>query len=109
MFTKIIDIESLSDTSMIYDPTWSQQLLKLQNENINMQADIQSVEIGQAHTIVATSAGKLYSYGWNDKFQLGRETNPRELSSACNQINFPGENFRPKSVYHSSNAFINKI
>lgn len=88
----------MSDTSLLYDPMWSLQVLQLQNDCNAAGTDIQVVEVGQAHTTVVPSTGKLYSFGWNDYFQLGRPTQPDEHISSCSQISLPVENFRPKAV-----------
>jgi len=98
IFTKILDVDVLTDTSLIYDPMWSLQVLHLQNECNPSGSDLQVIEVGQAHTTVVPSSGKMYSFGWNDFFQLGRPTHPEEHISPYAQINLPIDNFRPKTI-----------
>ena len=43
-------------------------------------ASIQLVELGETFTICATDNGKLFTWGSNDFFQLGRNTNENEES-----------------------------
>ena len=103
LFTKVLDVDILTDTSLMYDPMWSIQILKLQNECNHTDTDLQLIEVGQAHTTVVPSNGKLYSFGWNDCFQLGRPTQVGDTVSSCAQISLPIENFRPKSVHTTIN------
>jgi len=97
VFTKLLDVDVLTDTSFIYDPMWSLQVLHLQNE-CGPSGDLQVIEVGQAHTTIVPSSGKIFTFGWNDFFQLGRPTPPEEHISPYAQINLPIDNFRPKSV-----------
>ena len=77
---------------------WSLQVLQLQKDCENVDAEIQLVEVGQAHTTVVASTSKIYTFGWNDHYQLGRMTPADEEISASGQVNFAVDNFRPKTV-----------
>src|SRR4051812_9045174 len=72
LFIKVIDVEPLTDISDVYDPIWSIQTLQLQNDCMSADADLQILEVGQAHSIAISNANKVYSAGWNDCYQLGR-------------------------------------
>ena len=98
LFTRVIDLESLSDLSEIYGESWSIHALKLQNECMRADTELQIMEVGQAHSILVSDAQKVYSYGWNDCNQLGRTTNTSDLRFTYGQIPIPFEQFKPKSV-----------
>lgn len=107
MFSKVLDVDTLTDPSLLYDPMWSAQILQLQNDCMASDADIQLIEVGQAHTTIASNTGRMYSFGWNDCYQLGRPSRTDSHVSPSSQIVFPIDNFRPKSVNISRKLVLN--
>lgn len=98
LITRIIDIDVLSETSIIYDPLWSEQFLYVQGQGAPKDIDISTIEIGQAHTILSLNNGKVYSFGWNDKFQLGHHTKNNKHIHTCTPLSIADGNARLKSV-----------
>ena len=52
-----------------------------------MDASIQIIEVGETFTMMATDSGKIYSFGMNDFYQLGRATTVDEHTSSVCTIN----------------------
>jgi len=98
LFVKILDIELLTDISEVYKTLWSVQALQLQNELSISESDLQIFEIGQAHSLAVSNSNKVYSFGWNDCHQLGRQTPITENANGYAPITFPGEGVKAKSV-----------
>ena len=60
--------------------------------------DIQLLEVGESHTVAVSNLPKVYSWGWNDTFQLGRSKSHRQTIYHCQPLSFPDSNFRPKQL-----------
>ena len=71
LFSRVIDLDLLTDLSLIYDPLWSQQLESLTHECSLAEENLLSLEVSGTHTCAITSRGRLFAWGWNDKHQLG--------------------------------------
>jgi len=69
LFSHVVDLHFVSDTSEIYETPWALHWKKLSQESLISENAIQSVSLGSTHTIVTSSKGKLYSWGWNDRGQ----------------------------------------
>ena len=98
LFMKVIDLDVVADTSDIYDPSWSVQLLELQNAvNENTDVELQMIDVGEAHTLAISNNPKVYGWGWNDHFQLVTLSQPGGgLALSPEEIKFPVADFRPK-------------
>ena len=98
LFMKVIDLDAVADTSDIYDPSWSVQLLELQNAvNENTDVELQMIDVGEAHTLAISNNPKVYGWGWNDHFQLVTLSQPGGgLALSPEEIKFPVADFRPK-------------
>lgn len=87
LFTRILDLDTQSDLTEFYDPLWSVQALEIQNQfNKNAEYDVQIYEIGAYHTLAMTNHPKLYSWGINDRFQLGRPLNPKQFKYTAEEV-----------------------
>lgn len=62
------------------------------------EIDLQLLEVGESHTIAVSNQPRVYSWGWNDHFQLGRNKTHRQTIYHCQPLSFPTTNFRPKQV-----------
>ena len=62
------------------------------------ETDIQLIEVGSAHTIAISNQPKVYSWGWNDQFQLGRNKLHRQTVYHSYPLAFSASNFRPKQA-----------
>ena len=87
LFARVLDFEPISNLDDVYNNSWSLQTLQIQKECMRSGSEFQVMEVGQAHTI-SVSNNKVYSYGWNDSYQLGRFEASNQLSSSYNQIDF---------------------
>lgn len=73
-------------------------MLTLQHKCVEAESDLQIFEVGSAHTLTANDCNRVFSFGWNDCFQLGRDYQNGQFIFPVAQINFPSEQFRPKTV-----------
>lgn len=62
----------------MYKPLWSQLYNTCKLDALKYDASVQLIEMGETFTICACDNGKLFSWGCNDFFQLGRNTNEIE-------------------------------
>ncbi|OII74997.1 myosin [Cryptosporidium ubiquitum] len=72
---QIIQVVVEVDTTREYPAGWIESVTGL----LRSGNSIQDVGIGGFHTVVLTCEGKLYSFGMNDKSQLGLGKSPSEL------------------------------
>jgi alpha-tubulin suppressor-like RCC1 family protein len=63
----------------IYESPWAQKFSKIFTESQNQENEIQYVQVGSTHTL-AENQTRLYSWGWNDRGQLGRDTFSESMS-----------------------------
>lgn len=88
------------DTSEIYDEFWSFTALRLQKDLTTINSDMIMAGVGESHTVIASDTNKLYSWGFNGMFQLGRRTS-MVSSSEPNEINL--ENLKPRTLVVGDN------
>ena len=84
LFSRVVDLDLLTDLSLIYDPLWSQQLETLAHECALAEEQVLAVQVGGCHSCALTSRGRLFAWGWSDKRQLGTAksgTRPRLVES----------------------------
>lgn len=97
MFARVLDVELLSNYKEKKDPLWSLQTLQLQNECMKTDNEIQIIDVGQSHTLSLSDGNKIYSYGWNDCYQLGRLASQDNAHSSFGQIHVvPTFNEQPR-------------
>jgi len=63
-------------------------------------SDIQYIQLGGTHTVaISSNPHKIYSWGWNDYFQLGRENQyPDKMSQSANQVHLPYAGLKIKTA-----------
>jgi len=98
LFARIIDVDPLADIPDTSNSFWSLQTLHLQNDCMKNDSELQVFEVGQAHTLSISNSNKIYSYGWNDHYQLGRQTNSKEINASYGAISIGSEQIKPKCV-----------
>ena len=81
---KVIDIDTLSDSSDIYPRGWSVVYGDLDAALTRANKRIEYVTMGASHTIALDNTGDLWTWGWGDRGQLGHGnrgncTRPRKL------------------------------
>jgi len=70
--TSVVDVDIMLDTSEIYPEGWMESFTRLEQHLCKEGADgVKQVSIGNAHSVVLAESGKLYSWGWGDRGQLG--------------------------------------
>jgi len=65
---------------------------------MNSDSDLQLIDVGEAHTVAASNLTRVYSYGWNDCYQLGKPIDKRKYIYSPSPINLPIEQARAKSL-----------
>ena len=78
-FTRTIDLSVQTDLSEIYGQGWSTQWNKATAESTLNEAPIMSVSVGQTHTMIVNSKGKVFSWGWNDNGQCAKPPQVNEI------------------------------
>lgn len=84
LFARVVDLDLLTDLSLIYDPLWSQQLESLTQECSLAEEHLLSIQVAGTHSCALTSRGRLFAWGWNDRHQLGSgkpSSRPRPVES----------------------------
>lgn len=71
---KKINIYFKADTSDIYKPTWSSIYHKIKKDQMQGDSSLQVIEVGETFSLTVSETGKMYSWGSNDYFQLGRNS-----------------------------------
>ena len=84
LFSRILDFDMITDISDIYDSMWSKHFENLNKDCINKSEQIMRAQVGGCHSAALTSRGRLFVWGWNDKYQLtaansSNATKPREV------------------------------
>jgi myosin-5 len=84
LFTRVLDLDLLTDSSLVYEPTWSRQYETFHKESVVREEQVMDVVIGSCHSIAVTSRGKVFVWGWSDKGQCGGVSNaPRPKLLDC--------------------------
>ena len=71
LFVKILSIDSIINFSEIYEKSWGEEYNKIYKKNMELNSPIQKISIGNYHTILLNSKGKIFCWGWNNNNQLG--------------------------------------
>ncbi|CAI2359384.1 unnamed protein product [Moneuplotes crassus] len=105
LFSQIVDVQLLCDTSDVYETPWSLHWLQLSQEMLTNDTPIQRISLGSTHTLAVNSKSKLYSWGWNEFGQLGTspdEEMKREIRqgvSAAKQLSVHVDSRNPASAF----------
>ena len=96
LFIKILSIDSIINFADIYEKNWGEDFQTIYKLNMNLNTPIQKISIGNYHTILLNSKGKIFSWGWNNKNQCGININKNNYENYIipklnkeNKINFP--------------------
>ena len=71
VFVKILDIDYICNCTEISDKSWDEEFLKIYKENLKNETPIQKIEISNCTSMALNSAGKVFSWGWNNFGQCG--------------------------------------
>lgn len=85
LFTRVLDFDLLTDTSLVYEPSWSKIYETFSNEKALRDEQILDIALGTCHTAAITNKGKVYVWGWSDRGQCGgiaSSTKPRQCGSS---------------------------
>ena len=66
LFVKILSIDSIINFSEIYEKNWGEEYYKIYKKNMELNSPIQKISIGNYHTILLNSKGKIFCWGWNN-------------------------------------------
>ena len=73
----IADVDVLCDVGEAYAGGWTAAYAGLARRLRARGADVTQFAIGSSHTVLLGSDGSVYTYGWNDRGQLGTGTKRR--------------------------------
>ena len=71
VFAKILDIDIINDSNEVEDKTWSEEYIKIYKMCLKNNTPIQKIYVGNCHSMVLNSEGKVFSWGWNNYGQCG--------------------------------------
>ena len=71
IFAKILELDIINESSDIENKTWSEEFMKIFKEMITSNTPIQKIYVGNCHSMVLNSEGKVYTWGWNNFGQCG--------------------------------------
>ena len=66
-----IDLDVIIPVSDCYPTGWVATLHTLWSKLEQHEATVEQIAMGECHSVALTSNGELYSWGWNDRGQLG--------------------------------------
>ena len=75
---KLLDVDTLTDSSDIYTTGWTHTFADLDAQLAHSSRRIEQVCCGATHSAVLESTGKVYTWGWGDRGQLGHGVNGNE-------------------------------
>ena len=71
IFAKILDIDIINDSSDIENNSWSEEFIKIFKLELSNNTPIQKIYIGNCHSMLLNTEGKVYAWGWNNYGQCG--------------------------------------
>ena len=71
VFAKILDIDIINDSNEVEDKSWSEEYIQIYKECLKNKAPIQKIYVGNCHSMVLNSEGKVFTWGWNNYGQCG--------------------------------------
>jgi len=68
----VCDVDVRLDTSEIYREGWTEGFMRIEQHLLKDGGDsVAGLAIGNAHTVILSESGRLYTWGWGDRGQLG--------------------------------------
>ena len=80
VFAKILDVDHICNCSEVSDKSWDEEFAQIYKENLKNDTPIQKIEISNCSSMALNSAGKVYSWGWNNFGQCGVFPSETKLS-----------------------------
>ena len=71
VFAKILDLDIINDSNDIENKNWSEEFSQIFKAEIANNTPIQKIYIGNCHSMLLNSEGKVYTWGWNNYGQCG--------------------------------------
>ena len=71
IFSKILDLDIINDSNEIENRSWSEEFSQIFKMGIANNTPIQKIFIGNCHSMLLNSEGKVYTWGWNNYGQCG--------------------------------------
>ena len=75
-FARILSIDIYLNINTIYDNEWHNEFNYIYNSNIASNTPIQQIHLGENHTLLINSKGKVFTWGWNNNSQCCNENIP---------------------------------
>lgn len=70
-FHHLADVDILVDNREVYPRGWAKQVLDREAECVQAGVHTADLSVGSTHSVLVTTQGKTYSWGWGDRGQLG--------------------------------------
>ena len=71
VFAKILDIDLINDSNEVEDKSWSEEYIQIYKMCLKNNTPIQKIYVGDCHSMVLNSEGKVFTWGWNNFGQCG--------------------------------------
>ena len=71
VFAKVLDIDIINDSNEVEDKSWSEEYINIYKTCLKNNAPIQKIYVGNCHSMVLNSEGKVFTWGWNNYGQCG--------------------------------------
>ena len=71
VFSKVLDIDIINDSTEVEDKSWSEEYMHIYKRSLKKNCPIQKIYIGDCHSMVIDSEGKVFAWGWNNYGQCG--------------------------------------
>ena len=71
LFSRVLALDMLADLNEIYELNWGEEFRSIYDKNMYNHTPIQLISIGDTHTMMVNSLGKIYTFGWNNNSQCG--------------------------------------
>ena len=71
VFAKILDIDLITDSNEVEDKSWGEEYMQVYKKCLKNNTPIQKIYVSNCHSMVLTTEGKVYTWGWNNFGQCG--------------------------------------
>ena len=73
-YFRVFDVDILLDNTDCYPSGWTRQAQVLEDTLSAQSTHATTISCGASHSVALSSDGRVYSWGWGDHGQLGRES-----------------------------------
>ena len=77
-YFRVFDVDTLLDNTDCYPSGWTVHARELENTLAEQNAHVATLVCGASHSVALASDGRIYTWGWGDQGQLGRNATDDE-------------------------------